>query len=333
MIIDLTRFIAAEQPSWSELETLLHKLENDPHRRWPLEEWTRFHYLYERAAADLAKLNTFANEPEMRRYLESLVARAYGEIHETREKPHRFRPVHWFFVLFPQTFRRHINVFWLTIAITVIGCAFGGMATIFDPDSRHVTMAFGHDAILPSERVAEEERAKTDRLAGEKATFSSYLMTHNTKVSILTMALGMTWGVGTIIMLFYNGVILGAISLDYIADGQGKFLAGWLLPHGSFEIPAILIAGQAGLILGGALIGRGTRVPLTGRLRAVSTDLVTLIGGVGVLLIWAGFVEAFLSQYHEPVIPYAAKIAFGLVELGALTLFLWKSGGKTSEPA
>ena len=71
-------------------------------------------------------------------------------------------------------------------------------------------------------------------------------MTHNTQVSIFTLALGMTWGVGTIIMLFYNGVILGAVAVDYIHAGQTKFLLGWLMPHGVVEIPAILIAGQAG---------------------------------------------------------------------------------------
>jgi uncharacterized membrane protein SpoIIM required for sporulation len=303
-------------------------LEEDPHRDLPLEQSRRLHYLYERAAADLARLNTFANEPETRRYLESLVARAYGEIHETREKPHRFRPLYWLMTIFPQTFRRHANVFWLTVLITVAGCLFGGFATILDPESRHVTMPFGHDQITPSERVAREEHATHDRLAGIKATFSTYLMTHNIKVSIFTMALGMTWGVGTILMLFYNGVTLGAICTDYIADGQGKFLAGWLLPHGSFEIPAILIAGQAGLLLGRALIGRGTRKNLSERLREISTDLVTLIGGVGVMLVWAGLVESFFSQYHEPVVPYSAKIAFGLVELVLLSLFLWKSGGK-----
>ncbi len=326
MIIDLAKFIAAGQPCWNELDSLLKPLESDPYRRLSLDQSRRFHYLYERTAADLAKLNTFANEPETRQYLESLVARAYGEIHETREKPHRFQPLHWFLVVFPRTFRRHVNAFWLAVAITLAGCAFGGFATILDPESRHVTMPFGHDRMTPSERVAREEHSKQDRLAGERATFSAYLMTHNTKVSIFTMALGMTWGVGTIIMLFYNGVVLGAISVDYIADGQAKFLAGWLLPHGSFEIPAILIAGQAGLILGRALIGRGTRKNLAERLREISADLVTLIGGVGVLLIWAGLVESFFSQYHEPVMPYSVKIAFGLVELTLLTLFLWRSG-------
>ena len=112
--------------------------------------------------------------------------------------------------------------------------------------------------------------------------------------------------------------------------GQTKFLLGWLLPHGVIEIPAILIAGQAGLVLALALIGWGKRIPLRIRLREASQDLITLIFGVGVLLVWAGFVEAFLSQYHEPIIPYSMKIAFGLVELLLLFLFLAKSGSGPS---
>jgi len=152
------------------------------------------------------------------------------------------------------------------------------------------------------------------------------LMTHNTQVSIFTLALGMTWGVGTIIMLFYNGVILGAVAVDYVRAGQTKFLLGWLMPHGVIEIPAILIAGQAGLLLAAALIGRGNRQPLRARLRGVSGDVVTLIMGVALMLIWAGFIESFLSQYHEPIIPYIFKIAFGGVELVLLILFYAKSG-------
>ena len=157
-------------------------------------------------------------------------------------------------------------------------------------------------------------------------------MTHNTRVSIFTLALGMTWGIGSLIMLFYNGVILGAVAVDYIRAGQTKFLLGWLMPHGVIEIPAILIAGQAGLMLAFAIIGRGNRSPFRARLRGISGDVVTLIFGVGLMLVWAGFIEAFLSQYHEPIIPYTAKIAFGCVELILLILFYAKSGtGKKSD--
>jgi uncharacterized membrane protein SpoIIM required for sporulation len=189
-----------------------------------------------------------------------------------------------------------------------------------------VIIPFSHLAISPSQRVAEEEKDTRDHYKGEHASASAMYMTHNTQVSVVVMALGLTWGVGTAIFLFYNGVILGAVLSDYVLDGQTKFVAGWLLPHGSVEIPAILLAGQAGLVLASALIGWGTRTSLRARLRAVSNDVVTLIFGVGLMLVWAGIVEACLSQFHEPVVPYSAKIAFGVVELILLTVFLARSG-------
>lgn len=333
MIIDLQKFIATGRPFWTELEAMLARLEAEPDLRMPLGQLQLFHQLYERTAADLAKLTTFSSEPETRRYLENLVARAYGEIHETRDKQRRIFPWKWFFQTLPQTFRRHVRAFYLSVAITLAGCAFGGLAIAFDPDAKPVLMPFSHLLQDPRKRVAEEEKAANDRLAGHKTEFSAELMTHNTKVSILTLALGMTWGVGTIIMLFYNGVILGAVSVDYIHSGETKFLMGWLMPHGVIEIPAILIAGQAGLLLAFALIGRGTRASLKTRLREISGDLATLIGGVGVMLVWAGFIEAFLSQYHQPVIPYEVKIAFGFVELILLFLFLAKSGANKKPAA
>ncbi len=326
MIIDLQKFITEERKYWTELEEILNRLENDTLYRMTLAQVKRFHYLYQRTSADLAKVTTLSSETDIRRYLESLVARAYGEVHEIRGKAHRFAPLTWFFRTLPQTFRRHIHAFSLSLTITLLGIIFGGAALSFDPEAKEVIMPFSHLKGGPSERVAREEESARDRLQGQKARFSTYLMTHNTKVSIFTFALGMTWGIGTMTILFYNGVILGAVFLDYILAAELKFLAGWLLPHGSIEIPAILIAGQAGFVLAGALIGWGKRISLRRRLQEIFGDLVTLIFGIAIMLVWAGFVEAFLSQYHEPVIPYSVKIGFGIVELMALTCFLGMSG-------
>ncbi|HEV2688719.1 MAG TPA: stage II sporulation protein M [Bryobacteraceae bacterium] len=326
MIIDLPKFLSEERQHWTELESMLERMERYPERRLELPELLMFHELYERASADLAKIATFSSEPETKRYLERLVARAYGEIHETREKHARLNLWRWFVETFPQTFRRRIAAFWLSFAVTVAGCVFGGVAILIDPAAKQVLMPFGHLKGDPAERVRKEESEKKDRLAGNKSTFAAELMTHNTQVAIFTMALGVTWGAGTAIELFYNGVILGAVGVDYVMAGQTRFLLGWLLPHGAVEIPSILLGGQAGFLLAGALIGWGSRKSRRERLREISRDLVTIIGGAGVLLIWAGIIESFLSQYHEPVIPYAAKIAFGAAELVALTIFLARSG-------
>lgn len=340
VIIDLARFVAAEESYWNELRRQLDTLDNE--RSTPqaldLPRAERLHYLYQRTASDLARLATFSAERELRRSLGALVARAYAEIHSATGPAQAGAeeaaglltgPWRWLTRTFPQTFRRRWRAFALTVAITVVGMGFGALAVGIDPEAKEVILPFSHLMGNPRDRVAEEESSRGEDLTGHKASFSGQLMANNIGVSVKALALGLTWGVGTVVVLFYNGAVLGAVMLDYLRAGEGVFLTGWLLPHGSFEIPAILVAGQGGLILGGALIGWGRRVPLRGRLRAVRGDLVTLIGGAALMLVWAGIVEAFFSQYHAPVLPYSVKIAFGTVELVLLTLFLSRSGSQS----
>ncbi len=326
MILDLPRFIATESTYWQELDRTTGRLERDAAYRMSLEELKRFHYLYERCSADLAKMATFAAEAETREHLESIVARAYGEIHSTIARPKSLPPLRWFFHVFPAAFRRHIRLFWLSVAITILGTAFGAFAVLIDPAAKPALMPFPGLEESPAERVAREEGGVNQALAGHHATFSAFLMNNNIRVSILTFSLGVSWGVGTTVVLFDNGVILGAISTDYVRAGQSKFLLGWLLPHGVIEIPAVLIAGQAGFLLAGAIIGWGRRGTRSHRLRAISGDLVTLVIGVALMLVWAGLIESFFSQYHRPVLPYELKIGFGLMELILLALFLGRAG-------
>jgi uncharacterized membrane protein SpoIIM required for sporulation len=324
VIIDLPRFVASEQVYWDEMEKMLDKLGAEPEGHMSLADVQRLHYLYERCSAGLARLDTFSTEPRLRVFLESLVSRAYSEIHETRS-PVKIR---WkvAVLFFPRAFRRHLGAFRLSLGITLLGCAFGWFAIRQDPQAKAVLMPFGGLMLSPAERVAKEESIRADRLRGVKASFSAELMTHNIKVTIMTLAAGITWGAGTLILLFYNGVILGAVAADYVTGGQAVFLAGWLLPHGSVEIPAILLGGQAGLVLAGALIGWGSGEPRRARLRAVSHDLFAIVAGAACLLVWAGMVEAFISQYHQPVLPYSLKIGFGICQLAALAGFLALAG-------
>ena len=327
MIVDLGRFVETERPQWRALESTLAWLDADPGRKLTVEEAERFHALYERAAEDLARIESFAAEGELKRYLSALVGRAYAEIHESREST-KFRPWHWISAGFPRAFRKHARAFQMAVLLTIAGSAFGALAVKFDADAKAVLMPFEGLQTTPAERVAREQKEAGKSLTDRKSRFSAQLMTHNTQVAITTLALGMTLGLGTVIVLFYNGVILGAVALDYVTGGQTIFLLGWLLPHGVVEIPAILIGGQAGLVIAQALIGWGDRRSRAERLRTVAPDVSILAGGVAIMLVWAGLVEAFISQYHEPVLPYGVKIGFGLVEASLLTLFLARGGTK-----
>ncbi|MDD5705513.1 MAG: stage II sporulation protein M [Kiritimatiellae bacterium] len=328
MIVDLREFAEREQPYWDELDALLERLSEQP-EALDLNGATRLHDLYERACAGLLAVSESLAGSDVHHNLEALVGRAYGEIHAGRRARLRFAPVAWFARTFPRVFRRHVRLFALAAAITLGGALMGGVAVLVDPAAKPVVMPFAHLLGSPSERVQQEEAGSLKRRGGRQ-TFSAVLMANNVNVARNSLALGITFGLGTAIVLFHNGAILGAVCADYVAAGHSVFLAGWLLPHGAIEIPAILIAAQAGLLLGMTLLGRRQRQPLTARLRAIAADLATLIGGSALLLVWAALVESFLSQYHAPIL-YGPKIAFGCMQLVLLALLLGRGGAGRAE--
>lgn len=330
MILDMDQFIRRERPFWEELERALQGVMGSESAQ-EITAVRRFYYLYERAASDLAKVQTFAAEPELRQYLETLVSQAYARLHRRREDAIRIRPLRWLFGTFPATFRKHLGTFWLSLGISLLGGAVGAFFLAQNPENKWMLIPaqFGHLSQTPSERVSLEEGLATEKIKHIGAgapQFSTMLMTHNTKVALMALALGALCGVFSLVLLFYNGVILGLVVYDYVMDGQSVFLAGWLLPHGVPELTAIFIGGQAGLVLARAVIGWGSSLRLRQRLRLVRDDVATLAGGLAVMLVWAGIIEAFLSQYHGKHL-YGWKIGFGLLEL-ALLAGIFALGGR-----
>ncbi len=328
MIVDLQHFIRQGAPGWDRLDALVTSLETDVAKRLTLQEAIELQQLYKRASHDLSRLGAFGEEAELKTYLESLVMRSYSQLYGLRGRQYPFKPLQWFTVTIPEVFKRHMKAFSFSAILFLVGGLFGAGVLLLDPSSKAVLMPFPHLLMHPSERVAMEESVDEDAVSGQQATFSAQLMTNNIRVSLLAASLGMSAGLLTAVLLFYNGVILGAVTAEFIAAGESEFLFAWLLPHGAVEIPAILIGGQCGFVIAGAIIGWGDRRRFSQRLRAVGMDLAHLFGAIAILLIWAGVIEAFLSQYHEPFMPYELKIAFGLIEIALLWLWLGRRGSK-----
>lgn len=338
MILDLDRFVRTAQPAWRDLESLLDKLETRPDHRLDSVEAETLQNLYYRAAADLNRLESGACAPSVQAHLMNLVARAYGEIYAAPRSP-AWDPMRWrrlprvlltFGRAVPQVFRRHLRLFELSLALTLAGCLFGALAVTLDPAATTILLpaAYLRD---PAQRVAQDLGKAGGHVANgapqhpadlsEETVFSAELITHNIQVSLFTLALGVTLGIGTGLLLVVNGILLGAVAARYCQAGFGWFVAGWLLPHGAFEIPSVLIAGQAGFLLARSLLqtGRETRRE---RIRRVLPELLTLLGGLCCLLVWAGVMEAFFSQHHAPGLGYAAPVAVGLTELLLLSGYL-----------
>ena len=161
----------------------------------------------------------------------------------------------------------------------------------------------------------------------EEHGFCLSLMTHNTKVLDHHVSFGITWGLGTMVLLFYNRVILAPSVTRYIVAGRSGLLNQVATPTWFSGNSAILLAGQAGFCRAHAMIGRNQALPLSRRLRKISGDVVTLICGIALMLIWASIIESFFSQFR-PRLFHTLKIGFGALQL--LLLFTFYSAGSRS---
>lgn len=331
MILDLKRFQSQARPRWIELESLLAQLESRPDRRMKPADAEQLQELYAQTAADLNRVTHGALAPELSRYLERLVARAYAELYYVRPtRSELWQPRRWLriFIAFPEAFRRQSRYFALALVITIVGSAFGGLAVRYDPAAVDVLLPADY-LRNPRLRVRQEEKGQNRHLDSPQleAAFSGQLITHNIEVALLAAGLGVTFGIGTALLLFENGLLLGAVAVRYTQQGFGLFATAWLLPHGAFEIPSILIAGQAGFYLARLLLRRRE----DRNMRQSMREWLLLIAGLAMMLVWAGLMEAFFSQHHAPVLPYGFKVAVGAAELVLLTFYLLLIG--RGEPA
>lgn len=332
MILDLERFQAQGRPRWSRLESLLLDLESRPDRRLKPAEADALQELYAQTAADLNRVTHGALAPDLRQYLERLVARAYADLYYSPPaRSELWQPRRWLriFTAFPEAFRRQSHYFALAVLVTLLGCALGGLAVRYDPASVDVLLPADY-LRNPGLRVHQEEKGRARHLDSPQteAAFSAQLITHNIEVSLLAAGLGVTFGIGTALLLFENGLLLGAVAVRYTQQGFGLFVTAWLLPHGAFEIPSILIAGQAGFYLARLLLRRREDRNMRQSIR----EWLLLVAGLALMLVWAGLMEAFFSQHHAPVLPYGFKVAVGAAELVLLAFYLLLIGRKEAGP-
>lgn len=322
MILDLQRFQAQGRPRWEKLESLLAQLESRPDRRLKPAEAELLQELYAQTAADLNRVTHGALAPALRQYLERLVGRAFAELYYALpSRSELWNPRRWLriFTAFPEAFRRQARYFALAVLVTILGCALGGFAVRYDPASVDVLLPADY-LRNPGLRVRQEEKEHNRQLnsAQTEAAFSAELITHNIEVSLLAAGLGVTFGIGTALLLFENGLLLGAVAVRYTQQGFGLFVTAWLLPHGAFEVPSVLIAGQAGFYLARLLLRRRE----DRNMRESMREWLLLVAGLAMMLVWAGLMEGFFSQHHAPVLPYDFKVAVGAAELVLLTFYL-----------
>ncbi len=327
--MDLTTFHAQRRPDWRRLEDILRRVEGSGLASLDEPQAVEFGRLYRRTASDLNQAQTFVSGESTVQYLNDLVARCYLVIYaDTRVNLRGF--VRHLVFGFPAKFRRYFGYFLLATALFVAGTVFGLLASYFDRD---VARAFLFPPNFPMIQPGDEAEAREAIDTGHLAEFSSYLFTHNVSVTLFAFALGITFGIGTAWLMFYNGVITGALMAVFWEAGQLRAFATGILPHGAVEIPAALLGGAAGFVLAAGLI-RARPWSRLDELARCAREALLLVSGCLPLLTVAALIEGGIARAPESYISSSIKLlvaAVAAVLFAAYVLLLgWR---KPREPA
>ncbi len=307
--MEIADFVDGRRPKWQALEDLLNQAEVKGLKSLQLEEARSLSRLYRSTSSDLLWVRSRAGAADVSGYLNDLVGRAYALTYPGKRA--RLSDAKAFLVHgFPSVMRAEWRAYIASVLVFLSGFGFGWVGMVFDPDAAPYLVPEQHLKLDPTERAAAAKGDKSS--AGQQAQFSSFLFTHNIQVAFLAFALGITAGIGTAIMLFANGVLLGALGWVYASKGLAGWFWAWILPHAIPEVSAICIAGAAGFV-----IARGMVAPKgLSRRQAVRMEAVTavkLLLGTLALFVLAGFIEGTISQIHPPRLSVEFKILFALV--------------------
>ena len=110
----------------------------------------------------------------------------------------------------------------------------------------------------------------------------------------LAFAGGITFGLLTVYLLIYNGIIVGAIAALFWHYGKSYEFWAYIVPHGMIELTAIFIAGGAGLLMGYKLFVPG-RYSRGYQLKQQAKRSVLLLLGTIPLFVIAGIIEGFIT--------------------------------------
>lgn len=298
-------FVRARRSAWERLDVLAHR--SGP---LPLESIEELDRLYRRVAGDLAYARSAFPGSEAEGFLAEVTARAYGAL---------YRPARpglgaiWRLVSaeVPETFRRHLRALYLALAFFGAGLVAGALAVWADPGSARILVP---DAVRDA--VAEGRLWTNDLLSAAPGLSSSLIAHNNVTVAVLAFGLGLTFGVGTALLLLANGLLLGAVFSFVAQNGMLSGLLAFVAAHGPAEISALLLAAQGGLVLAGALVDPG-EWPRRTALAARGREAVRLLLLVVPILGLVALVEGSISPGSR--FPTPAKVGLGL----ALSSSLW----------
>lgn len=319
-IVLSNRWLEKRRPYWERLEQLLSQASAGGARRLARSELREAALLYRQAAGDLSTLRQDPTAGVYAARVNQLLARAHHIIYSSRGKGFR-RALLFLRDGYPAVVQRQMRYVLVALALMVGGAALGVVLTLARPQ-------FMRQMLGPA-MVATIDRHEmwTHSIVGMEPLATSLIMTNNLTVSFVAFAGGVVFGLGTLYSMFFNGMLLGVIGTACQQHGMAVDLWSFVAPHGSLELPSIILAGAAGFRL-----GHGVLFPGVYRWRdsvaQAGVEASRLVGGIIPLLVIAGTLEGFFSPSAAPV---WLKFTVGGLLFSLLLIWLFRPVGAKVE--
>lgn len=265
-VLKSSEFRRGREASWRELDALVGAVERRGITTLLPQELQRLPLLYRSTLSSLSVARSIALDRNLLLYLENLALRAFLVVYGPRTSlmqgfadfvrngfPAAVRAARWHCLI--------------ALVALLTGCLAGFALTIADES--------WFSAIVPADLASDRGPGSTRAELYDHEIFApwpgaavsfglvaNFLFSHNTTIGILTFGLGLVAGVPTLLLLAYQGLILGAFVALHHNRGLTLDFLGWVAIHGVTEISAILLCGAAGLVVAETILfpGRYSRI-------------------------------------------------------------------------
>ncbi len=262
----------------------------------------RFTYLVD----DLSFAKTFYPKSKTTKFINALSAQLFRKIY-LNENKNQGRTLLFFKYELPLLFKNYhlellftFTFFMLCVLVAVLSCM---------KDFDFVRTVLGDNYVNMTElniRNGDPFGVYKDKNAWAMFLHIAF---NNINVSFLAIVFGFLAGIGTLYILFQNGLILGSFQYMFFQKGLGfsSVLIIWV--HGTIEISAIVIAGTAGIVLGKGFLFPATFTRKDSLIRA-GQDAAKISIGLVPFFILAAFLESYITRFTDMPIIASLSILF-----------------------
>ena len=313
------RFIARKSSRWDQFQSLADRASRKGLDSLNPSELPDFAARYREVAADLARARTYGAPPRMRHQLERLVAAGHNALYRDERKTSSRL---WEILL--RECPAAVIQSWRYVLVAVLCFTAPVMAGYYLVREKPVlAQEFLPDGMLRRAEAGVERKAQGkgyyEANPLEQPGTATFLIGNNVRVAFLCFAGGVLLGIGSLILLAFNGLSIGTTFGHFANVGLFSYIGTFVAGHGVLELFAICVAGAAGFLLGRSLIAPGdfTRrdaLVLNGRIA------VRMVGAVVMMLTMAGVIEGFVSTSAEGL---TYRLAVGGASLLLLVLYLF----------